>query len=168
MRESHRYTVQEQIAAENAVFASPFLTFPFASVDAQQTALNFQEALQQRQDRVEERARRLAEGDACESSEEDIDCPPLRRRTAPRKCKQEPLRSQGSMRPGERMHEDSEFESCESSEEEGDEDHEASNSDDDAGRGQTASRVRSKDLAKSQAEGEEQRLVARRVKLERL
>ncbi|KFH17927.1 hypothetical protein TGMAS_312190, partial [Toxoplasma gondii MAS] len=149
MRESHRYTVQEQIAAENAVFASPFLTFPFASVDAQQTALNFQEALQQRQDRVEERARRLAEGDACESSEEDIDCPPVRRRTVPRKCKQEPLRSQGSMRPGERMHEDSEFESCESSEEEGDEVHEASNSDDDAGRGQTASRVRSKDLAKS-------------------
>ncbi|KEP63512.1 UNVERIFIED_CONTAM: hypothetical protein HHA_312190 [Hammondia hammondi] len=150
MRESHRYTVQEQIAAENAVFASPLLTFPFASLDAQQTALNFQAALQQRQARVEERARRLAEGDACESSEEDIESPPPRRRTAPRKCKQEALRSQGSPRSGERRQDDSEFESCESSEEEGDDDREASNSDDDAGRGQSTSRDRHKDLAKSQ------------------
>ncbi|CBZ55154.1 conserved hypothetical protein [Neospora caninum Liverpool] len=185
MKESHRYAVQEQIAEENAVFASPFLTFPFASLDVHQTASKLQEALQERQRRVEERERRLEEDrDACESSEEEIEeSPPARRTMAPRKCKQEPVWPQAAHpRDRRQREEESDFESCESHS--GDEDdleepssEESSEDEASSTRKKKTSRAQSRKSTKraelrgmsDRGESEERRSAAgRRVKLERM
>ncbi|PFH34182.1 hypothetical protein BESB_073340 [Besnoitia besnoiti] len=183
MKESHHYAVQEQIAAESETFSSPFLTFPFAALDAQLAALAAQETLQTRQRKVAARERRLEEGDL-ESSEDEIEDAPARRVSAPRRCKQEPKPTL-SAHPRRRGRRESEDESeATSSEDEGYQEGSASSGESqEDGRRRDRRAVREKSPAKKHSkkakrdggrtaaddsEGAKRTAAARRVKLERL